>query len=236
MHAEVGEPSKGCRNYEELLEESVYFYNARYYPPIASGYGHVEAIPLLDFNDVVWPLPDLSMSEAFRAKSHQDFLMSMKPSTGSKVTHITWFMLIGVMVDLFTAAPTIHRTRTLFVFKEMSDKLFASLMDQGWHEKVVIGEDIIKCLVDLKFVLFKYHISRSTLYATFQFNRLRLVEGGLWQAVDQCEPITIVKVDCVLGDCTQQFEVGINWTFESLRSEILLAFPIRVNTIQFIYR
>ena len=63
-------------------------------------------------------------------------------------------MSIGVMVDLFACASSIHKTRTLFVFKEISEELFDSLMDQGWNEKIVIGADVIKCLIDAKSVLF----------------------------------------------------------------------------------
>jgi hypothetical protein len=220
VHAEVGEASKGFRNHKQLLEDSVFFYNAKYYPSTTGGYGHVEAIPLPDFNNVAWPLPDMSTSEAFRAKLREDVLMSMKPMTGSRVTHISWFMPIGVMVDLFACASSIHKTRTLFVFKEISEELFDSLMDRGWNEKIVIGVDVIKCLIDAKSVLFKYHIGRSTLYASFQFNRMRLIQAGRWEPMDQSEPIQIVKVDCVMGDWNQQLEVGINWSFESIRSEI----------------
>jgi len=86
-------------------------------------------VPLLDFNDVAWPLPDMSTSEAFRAKLGQDFLMSMKPTTRSKMMHISWFMPEAIMVDLFASASSIRRTMTLFVFKDISNELIDSLMD-----------------------------------------------------------------------------------------------------------
>lgn len=230
MHAEVGEASKGCRTHRQLLEESIFFYNAQYYPPTFGGYGHVEAITLPNFNDVAWPLPDMSTSEAFRAKLREDFLMSMKPTTGSKMTHISWFMPICVMVDLFACSPSIHKTRTLFVFKDMSDELFASLMDSGWQEKVVIAENAIKCVLDPKTISFKYHIRHSILYATFQFNRFRLLQSGQWEAMDQCETINLVKVHCVCGDSIEELEVGSNWSLESIRQEIIVAFASSIPT------
>jgi len=224
LHAKVGEPSKGCQTHQELMEQSIFFYNGRYYPLTSGSYGHVMAIPLPDFNDVAWPLPDMSTSEAFRAKLRQDFLMSMKPTTRSRVTHISWFMPIAVMVDLFAYAPSIRRTKMLFVFREMLDELSNSLMDCGWQEKVVIGQDAIKCVLDPKTVLFKYHIGQSTLYVTFQFNRFRLLAHESWEAMDQWETMTLVKVHCVCGDSSQLLEVGSNWSLESVQQEILIAF------------
>jgi len=102
-------------------------------------------------------------SKAFKAKLYEDFLMSTKTSTSSRVKYLNWFMPIGVMVDLFECVPTICKTLILFVLKDISNKVFDSLMDQGWHEKVVVGYDVIKCLVDQTSVLFKYHIGQSTL-------------------------------------------------------------------------
>jgi hypothetical protein len=219
-HADVGEASKGTRNHKELLENSVFFYNAWYHPDRDGGYGRVVPIPLPDFNDPAWPLPDMATSESFRAKMREDFISSMKPTTGSRATHISWFMPISVMVDLFACAPNIHRTRTLFVFKQINQGLFDSLMDRGWDEKSVQAVDTVKCVVDPRSMVFKYHIGRSMLYASFQFNRSRLKDGKVWEQLDQSEAIEIVKLNCMMGDLQQQIEVGYNWTFSALRSEI----------------
>jgi len=67
-------------------------------------------------------------------------------------------MPIGVIVDLFACVLSIPKKRTLLIFKDMLEELFASLIDQRWHEKFVIGDDIIKCLVDSTSILFEYHI------------------------------------------------------------------------------
>ena len=129
-------------------------------------------------------------------------------------------MPINVMVDLFAVANNIHRTPTLFVFKYISEDLFASLMDNGWNESIVLMADEIKCIIDPHSVIFKYHIGRSILYVNFQFNRLRLKAGGVWEQIDQQEHIQIIMVECVMGDWQQEIEVGYNWPLTSLRSEI----------------
>jgi len=132
-------------------------------------------------------------------------------------------MPIAVMVDLFAAANNIHRTPTLFVFKDISDELFDSLMDKGWNEAIILGVDEIKCIIAPCSVLFKYHIGRSMLYANFQFNRLRLKHGGVWEQIDQQETIQIVMIQCVMGAWHQEIEVGHNWPLTSVRLEIEIA-------------
>jgi hypothetical protein len=124
--------TKGNCTNKELMEDLVYFYNAFYYPSMTrGGFGRIEAIPLLEFSDPDWPLPDMATIEAIQAQLRGEFLASMKASTGSKATHLTWFMPIRVMVDLFAAASSIHKTRTLFVFKTITSQLCKSLMDEG---------------------------------------------------------------------------------------------------------
>ncbi len=129
-HVEIGELSKGSQNHRQLLHDSIFFYNVEYIPDPKGGYGYTNPTPLPNFNDPSWPLPDMSTTEAFRAQMREDFLRACKPGTGSKITRISWFMPIAVMVDLFAIADNMHRTPTLFVIKHISNELFASLMDK----------------------------------------------------------------------------------------------------------
>jgi hypothetical protein len=148
----------------ELLEDGIYYYNATYYPSTVPGeYGRLQSIPLPSFDDPQWPLPDIWTTESFCAKFRRDFLAEMKPNTGSRVTHQQWFLPIGCFVDLFASADSIHKTATFFVFKNLSNALLNSLMDEGWNEKVTIGEDAVRCTVDKKSLVFTYHVGRCIL-------------------------------------------------------------------------
>ena len=113
--------------------KTLFFYNAEYIPygPGANDYDYTNSIPLPDFNDPTWPLPDMATTEAFCVEMREDFLRACKPSTSSKVTRISWFMPINVMVDLFAVANNIHRMPTLFVFKyiQRSSLLHSWTMD-----------------------------------------------------------------------------------------------------------
>ena len=129
-------------------------------------------------------------------------------------------MPICVMVDLFSVAPSIHRTPTLFVFKSVSDNLMSSLMDLGWNTKISMGDDVIKCVVDQQTVVFKYHIGHSTLYSNFQFNRERLFHGSVWEMINQCGPIDLIKIICEYKDWQGEVEVGRDWTLSNIREEI----------------
>lgn len=222
-HAEIGELSKGSRSHKKLLEESIFFYNSFYHPSLKGDYGRVEPIALPEFLDEAWPLPDMATTEAFRAQMREDFFCSMKPSIGSKTTRLSWFMPITVMVDLFAVASTIHRTQTSFVFKEVSQNLFASLIDKGWQEKICVGADIIKCVVDPTSVTFKYHIGRSTLYGNFCYYRSRMKGANLWEQIDQSEPAHVVTIECEMGDWHRNLEVGFTWSLALVRSEVELA-------------
>ena len=168
IHAEVGEPYRQGRTDKELLCESLFFYNAIYYPRTGNAqYGHLEPIPLPSFDDPLWPLPDMATTESFRAKMRSDFLTSMKPNIGSRQTNLQWFMPITVMVDLFSCTENMQKASTLFVFKNMTQELKSSLMDSGWDTKYTKGADTIRCQVDWATLVFKYHIGRCVLYTNF---------------------------------------------------------------------
>jgi len=98
------------------------------------------------------------------------------------------------MMDLFAIANYMHRTPTLFVFKYISDEFFASLMDKGWNEAIILGENEIKCISEPYSMFFKYHIGKSMLYTNFQFNRLGLKHGKVWKQIDPYETVRIVTI------------------------------------------
>lgn len=224
VHAEIGELYRGGRSHRELLQASLFFYNARYYPRTGQQqYGRLEEIPLQSFEDPAWPLPDMLTTESFRAKMRLDFLASMKPSTGSKQTHLQWFMPIIVMVDLFSSASSIHKTKTLFVFKNATHELMLSVMDSGWDSKVTEGGDVVRCTVDLQSITFRFHIARSILYTNFQFNRERYLTTTGWQPIDQVGRVDIVTVSCEYGDWKSEIEVGRDWQLTNLRQEVIIA-------------
>lgn len=221
VHGEIGELTRGFRTHTELLEENVFFYNAQYIPRRGGQqYGQLIPIPLPPFDSPEWPLPDMTTSEAFRSKLRHDFWIAMRPNTGSKQTHLSWFMPIGVFVDLFSAAEdNMHRTPTMFFFRNLSDNLCSSLMDDGWDEKITYGADVIKTVVHRPSVTFKYHIGRSTLYVNFKYNRSRLVSKDVYEPIDQYEHETMVTVHCQMDDCKAQVEVGLTWSLYDVRQE-----------------
>ena len=88
--------------------------------------------------------------------------------------HLQWFMPVHVMVDLFSTF-LFCKIPISFVFKDILDKCFTSIMDDGWDIKYTIGVDIIKCVALRQSVIFKFHIGRSTLYVNFVYNRQRLL-------------------------------------------------------------
>lgn len=224
VHADIGEMYRGGRTHKEMLDDSLFFYNARYYPRTGrQQFGCVEQIPLPNFDDPMWPLPDMLTTETFRAKLRSDFIASMKPNTGSRQTHLQWIMPITVMVDLFSCAQTIHRSKTLFVFKAVTEELMSSLMDKGWNSKVTMGGDVVRCTIDPATITFRYHIVRSTLYTNFQFNRERLLVETGWQPIDQVSHVDVVTVKCEYEDWRSEVEVGRDWQLTNLREEIIVA-------------
>lgn len=220
LHADIGEPSRNGRSHKELLHDSLFYYNAMYYPRVGNQkYGRLEPIPLPAFNDPSWPLPDMYTTEAFRARMRADFQFSMKHDMGSRQTHLQWFLPVPVMVDLFAVASSIHRTPTLFVFKNVSKELLASLMDNGWDSKVIHGMDKIKCEVDHKSIVFRFHISRSTLYTNFQYNRQRFISGK-WILIDQVGPVNIIELQYEFGTVQGVIEAGQDWLLSNVRQEL----------------
>jgi len=66
-------------------------------------------------------------------------------------------MPIGTLINLFSIVEHMHKMPSMFVFKNMSEDLCFSLIDQGWDDKVTIGADIIRTNVHLPFLCFCYH-------------------------------------------------------------------------------
>ncbi len=224
IHAEIGEAQRGNHTHKELLQIGVYFYSVKKFPTRdPGGYGTLQEIPLPTLDSPEWPLPDMWTTESFRARFRQDFRSAMKATVGSRATHIQWFLPVHVMVDLFSGT-TFHRTPTLFVFKNLDEDSFDSVMDKGWDSKVCLGADIIKCIIHRSTVIFRYHIGRSTLYANYQYNRQRLIHGSDWEPLEQIQADSMVKINCEVHNGESfELEVGSKWTLTSIRQEIIIA-------------
>lgn len=226
VHAEIGELTCGNRSHAELLQDSVFFYNASYIPRSSqSTFGKLIPIGLPDFNSPDWPLPDMSTTEAFRKFFREDMHNAMRPNTGSKQTHLSWFLPIHVFIDLFAiVVADMQKTNTMFVFKYVKDELTNSLMDKGWESKITIGADVIKTTVDQASMKFRYHISRSTLYCNFVYNRERMGVDNKWEPIDHLELEQMVTIQCEMGDdWREELEVGLSWSLSDVRKEILVS-------------
>lgn len=157
MHSEIGEATRNGRTHSELLENGIFFSNLVYVPPTPGVlYGSVEPLLLPPLSDPEWPLPDMHTSEAFRFKLRADFQAVTKATTGSRMGHLQWFMPLHVFVDLFACGEErIRRTSALYVVNSPTDELFTSLMDAGWHQKIVLGKDIVRCTISMDTVTFR---------------------------------------------------------------------------------
>ena len=237
VHAEIGEAQHGNQSHKELLQNNVFFYNAKYIPQKSeAGSSNLKMLPLPSFDSPDWPLPDMVTTEAFRAQMRHGFWSSIKPTVGSRSTHIQWFIPIHVVVDLFLLANW-HRTPTLFVFKNLNKQSFKSLMDDGWDTKITVGSDIVKCIVDQTSLVFRYHIGRSILYVNFQYNRLRLLPGSVWENLEEVQvQDDMVKLVCHMVNRQPpllELEVGSHWTLSSVRQEIIIALGDQENIDKF---
>ena len=91
LHAEIGEAKPNGRSHAELLEIGTFFLGGFYLPwTNDTPYWKVEALSLLEFNDVEWPLPDMHTSEAFKTRLTFDFANAMKATM--VYANQQWFM------------------------------------------------------------------------------------------------------------------------------------------------
>lgn len=100
-------------------------------------------------------LLDMHISEAFKAKFWVDFRAVTKATTWSHIAHLQWFLPIHVMGDLFHVTINTCKTSTLYVVNKPSPELFDSLMVKGWHQKVHMKGNIIRCIIVAEIVTFK---------------------------------------------------------------------------------
>ncbi|CAM6087817.1 unnamed protein product [Calypogeia fissa] len=69
LHATFGEATCGSRSHKELLDSGVFFNDAHYMPPTRTGkVGKVMPIAFSPLSDPSFPIPDMTTSEAFRAR------------------------------------------------------------------------------------------------------------------------------------------------------------------------
>ena len=157
VHSKIGEASRNGRSYNDLLENGIFFSNLVYVPPtLGLLYGSVEPLLLPTLSDPEWPLPDMHTSEAFRFKLWANIQAVTKATTGSRMGHLQWFIPLHVFVDLFACEEeSIKRTAVLYVVNSPSDELFTSLMDAGWHQKIIFGKDIVRCTILMDTVSFR---------------------------------------------------------------------------------
>jgi len=62
----------------------------------------------------------------------------------------------------------------MYVFKQPTQELMCSMMDNGWNSKITIGAKVIQCTIDQGSLLFRHHIGHSTLYANFVYNQQKM--------------------------------------------------------------
>ena len=144
----------------------------------------------------------MTTSESFKGGMHNDFLGSMKPNTSSTIIHLQWWMLIHVMVNLFSSLPNIQNTPNWFVFWATNNYIIWAF--DGWrvgykgHSNSPMLLSVQ--LINEKKMVFCYHIAQSMLYSTFQYNRLHSILGFEWEAMIWAQSIVNVKVLCELGN------------------------------------
>lgn len=226
VHHEIGEASRNSKSSKQLLANGTFFLKAVYVPQSGTElYGALQPLPLPALTDPYWPIPDMHTSEAFRLKLAVDISSAMKGGTGSKAAHVKWFMPMHVMADLFAVAQDMRRTATMYIFKAPSKELFCSLMDSGWDEKWLAGQDVLKCAVSRGSVVFRYHVARQVLYVNFQYVRYRR-EGPTWVPLDQEIILDMIRTTVVFGgEVLPEFEVGRTWPVSHIREEIAILLP-----------
>ena len=88
LHHEVDEATRNRRHHRDLMESGTFYLWATYVlATIGQLYGELEAIPLLELDDLEWLVPDMHTTKAFRSKLATDFGVAMKASFGNKVAH-----------------------------------------------------------------------------------------------------------------------------------------------------
>jgi hypothetical protein len=115
------------------------------------------------------------------------------------------------------------RSPTLFTFRDVDNKAFAELMDDGWSSRTMVGEDIVRCTIAKPSMVFRYHIARQTLYVNFYFTREQAV-GREWvqleyERMTQPVSITFLVLEFDLP-IVLRFVVGTNWPINHLRHEV----------------
>ena len=68
---------------------------------------------------------------------------AMKPSTGGKNAHLSWFLPFACFVDFFSDSQQLRRSKTTFMCKLLDEAWFDSLLEKGWIVKIVEGDDLI---------------------------------------------------------------------------------------------
>jgi len=99
----------------------------------------------------------------------------------------------------------------MFIYKHVTKELYASLMDNGWDEKITRIQDkgFFKIIVPLGSLNFRYHISHSILYSNFVYTCHRMQGDKIWEAFHQYLPVETMVLQCEVEDITQDVEIAM---------------------------
>lgn len=192
-HFEIGSLLySGCAA-SELVERSIFFFDAEYVVPTSrNGCGTLRAIssPTLMVDDD-WPTPDNTSIALTGRRIESDVFNAMKCTYGSHRATLTSFMPLHLFVFLFRVGH-VHRTPTMWIAK--GGTAMDAFLPPAWDCKIVQHNgDSIKCMVVKEKIIVRYHIAKQQLSIIFPYRRWKQTRGD-WQALDS-DIIDMEQVD-----------------------------------------
>ena len=165
-----------------LVDLGIYFYNASYNVPHRDwAYESICLLPPLAFEGMECPTPDPFTIDEFRMQMNRDIQASMKFTFGLKYVGVNQFMPSSVFVYFFKMI-TIHRTKTMWVCKEITQQLLDNLLYPSWDVREGVSKgDFYTCEISKEKMVTRYHVAHASFSMQYSYKRCKN-NHGTWDS------------------------------------------------------
>ena len=117
--------------------------------------GTVDYIPIPPLSSEDWDCACTDIIAACQLKIRIDVHNAMKPSTGSKDVHLSWFIPFNVFAQIFALCEATKKTKITYQMRSLDKCWMNKSLGDGWDVKKTILEDTIECKVTVPDVTFR---------------------------------------------------------------------------------
>lgn len=150
-HEDIGSLIYDNNSGSQLATQNIFFYNSLY----AVESQRLQCVPLPPLSSCEWFRGSLELSGACKSKIKFDINSAMKPTTGSKDVHLSWFIPFSLFAHLFGSCGVLRKTKITYQCKCPSEEWMSQLLGESWKVKRTHFDETIECRINQSDLTFR---------------------------------------------------------------------------------